>query len=130
MNKYCLELKKSHLHITKNALDLLISYPWKGNVRELENCIERSIILCEEDTVTDDHIALNRQMAVESSLRHLPADGTLEEVMKVATRIVETQRITKALKDTKGNKTKAAEILQVSYKTLLTKIRDHGIENP
>lgn len=130
MNKYCRELKKPHLHIAEKALDLLISYPWKGNVRELENCIERSIILCEGDTVTDDHIVLNRQMAVESTLRNLPVDGTLEEVMKVATRIVETQRITKALKDTNGNKTKAAELLQVSYKTLLTKIRDHGIENP
>ncbi|MBI5074911.1 MAG: sigma-54-dependent Fis family transcriptional regulator [Nitrospirae bacterium] len=130
MDKYCRELKKPHLHIARAALDLLTNYPWKGNVRELENCIERGIILCEGDTVTDDHIVLNRQMAVESSLRSLPADGTLEEVMKVATRIVETQRITKALKDTKGNKTKAAEILQVSYKTLLTKIRDYGIENP
>jgi DNA-binding NtrC family response regulator len=69
-------------------------------------------------------------MAVESSLRNLPADGTLEEVMKEATRIVETQRIAKALKDTRGNKTRAAELLQVSYKTLLTKIRDYGIENP
>ncbi|MBI5849080.1 MAG: sigma-54-dependent Fis family transcriptional regulator [Nitrospirae bacterium] len=130
MSKYCRELKKPHLRIAREALDLLISYPWKGNVRELENCIERGIILCEGDTVTDDHIVLNRQMAIESSLRNLPADGTLEEVMKEATRIVETQRITKALKDTKGNKTKAAEILQVSYKTLLTKIKDYGIENP
>ena len=130
MNKYCRELKKPHLHIADDVLDLLISYPWKGNVRELENCIERGIILCEGDTVTDEHIVLNRQMAFERSLRSLPADGTLEEVMKEATRIVETQRITKALKDTKGNKTKAAELLQVSYKTLLTKIRDYGIENP
>jgi len=130
MDKYCRELKKPHLRIARDALDLLINYPWKGNVRELENCIERGIILCEGDIVTDDHIVLNRQMALESSLRNLPADGTLEEVMKEATRIVETQRITKALKDTKGNKTKAAELLQVSYKTLLTKIRDYGIENP
>lgn len=130
MNKYCRELKKPHLHIAKEALELLISYPWKGNVRELENCIERGIILCEGDIISNDHIVLNRQMAFESSLRNLPADGTLEEVMKEATRIVETQRITKALKDTKGNKTKAAELLQVSYKTLLTKIKDYGIENP
>ncbi len=130
MNKYSRELKKPHLHIAEAALDLLTHYPWKGNVRELENCIERGIILCEGDTLTDDHIVLNRQMAMESSLRNLPADGTLEEVMKEATRIVETQRITKALKDTKGNKTKAAELLQVSYKTLLTKIRDYAIESP
>jgi DNA-binding NtrC family response regulator len=130
MDKYCHELKKPHLQIARDAIDLLVSYPWKGNVRELENCIERAIILCDGDTITDDHIVLNRQMAIENSLRNLPVDGTLEEVMKEATRIVETQRITKALKDTKGNKTKAAELLQVSYKTLLTKIRDYGIENP
>lgn len=130
MGKYCRELKKPQLHIAKEALELLVSYPWKGNVRELENCIERGIILCEGDTVTDEHIALNRQRALESSLRNLPTDGTLEDVMKEATRIVETQRIFKALKDTKGNKTKAAELLQVSYKTLLTKIKEYGIDNP
>lgn len=130
ITKYCRELKKPQLHITSDAVELLISHPWKGNVRELENCIERAIILCNGDALTDEHIVLNRQAAMESSLRNLPADGTLDEVMKEATRIVETQRITKALKDTKGNKTRAAELLQVSYKTLLTKIRDYGIENP
>lgn len=54
--------------------------------------------------------------------------GTLEYVSKEATRKVETQRIIDVLKQTKGNKTKAAEILQVSYKTLLTKIKEYGIE--
>ncbi len=130
LNKYCKELRKPHLRIERDALDLLISYPWKGNVRELENCIERGVILCDGETVTSEHIVLNRQMVMESSLRNIPADGSLEDAMKEATRLVETARITKALKDTKGNKTRAAELLQVSYKTLLTKIRDYGIEKP
>ena len=55
--------------------------------------------------------------------------GTLEESAKAALRIVESKRIKKALEETGGNKTKAAELLKVSYKTLLTKIKDYGITN-
>jgi two-component system response regulator AtoC len=106
-----------------------MSYPWKGNVRELENCIERAIILSEGDEISEDHIILNRQMAREFAHRSLPVSGALEEVAREAVRIAETERIRKALKYTKGNKTRAAELLQVSYKTLLTKIKDYGIES-
>jgi DNA-binding NtrC family response regulator len=69
-------------------------------------------------------------MAMETALRNLPASGALEDVARQAVRIAETERIGKALKETRGNKSRAAELLQVSYKTLLTKIRDYGIETP
>ena len=127
--KYCRELKTALKTIRPNVLETLMSYPWKGNVRELENCIERAIILSEGDEITEDHIILNRQMAREAALRNLPASGALEEVAREAVRIAETERIGKALKETRGNKTRAAELLQVSYKTLLTKIKDYGIES-
>ena len=110
-------------------MNSLINYPWKGNVRELENCIERAIILCDGDTITRDNIVLNRQMMLESSLSNLPMDGPLEDSVREAVRIAETQRISKALKETKGNKSRASELLQVSYKTLLTKIKDYRIES-
>jgi len=129
ISKYCIELKTGHKSISRDALDLLLNYPWKGNVRELENCIERAIILCDNDVISADHISLNQQVSVESSLRTLPMGGTLEDVAKEATRIVETQRIIRALKETRGNKSRAAEILQVSYKTLLTKIKEYGVES-
>lgn len=128
INKYCIELKTTLKSISKDALDLLMNYPWKGNVRELENCIERAIILCDGDNITADHISLNPQVSVESSLRNLPMDGTLEDAAKEAMRIAETQRIIQALRETKGNKSKASELLQVSYKTLLTKVKEYGIE--
>jgi DNA-binding NtrC family response regulator len=128
--KYCRELKTASKTIGAEALDALMSYPWKGNVRELENCIERAIILSEGDEIREEHIVLNRQMALELALRNLPMSGALEEVAREATRIAETERIGKALKETKGNKSRAAELLQVSYKTLLTKIKDYGIETP
>jgi len=128
MTKYCRELKTSVKTISAEALEALMSYPWKGNVRELENCIERAIILSETDEINEDHIVLNRKMAMEATLRNLPMIGALEDVTREAVRIAETERIGKALKETKGNKSRAAEVLQVSYKTLLTKIKDYGLE--
>jgi len=128
INKYCAELKTSQKKISKEGSDMLMSYPWKGNVRELENCIERAIILCDGDTIFPDHMALNQRLSLEYSLKSLPTEGPLEYTAKEATRIAETQRIVRALKETRGNKSRASELLQVSYKTLLTKIKEYGIE--
>ncbi|MHB8881316.1 MAG: sigma-54-dependent transcriptional regulator [Thermodesulfovibrionales bacterium] len=128
IRKYCIELKSPQKKLSAEALGQLMTYPWKGNVRELENCIERAIILCDGDTITPDHIILNRRISFESSLRNLQMDGSLEESAKEATRIAETERITRALKETKGNRSRASELLKVSYKTLLTKIKDYNIE--
>ena len=125
---YCQELKSGKKTVAPDALELMISYPWKGNVRELENCIERAVILCDGDTITRDDVVLNSQMMLQGSLSTLPMDGPLEDSVRAAVRIAETQRISKALKETKGNKSRASELLQVSYKTLLTKIKDYRLE--
>ncbi len=108
---------------------MLMNYPWKGNVRELENCIERAIILCEGDAILPEHMALNQKLSLECSLKNVPSEGPLEDSAREATRIAETQRIMRALKETRGNKSRASELLQVSYKTLLTKIKEYGIES-
>jgi DNA-binding NtrC family response regulator len=126
--EYRVELASGVKGIGDKALELLMDYPWKGNVRELENCIERAIILCDGDTITPEHLSLSRQLSFENSLKNLPMDGALEDAAKEAMRIAETERISRALKETRGNKSRAAELLRVSYKTLLTKIKDYGIE--
>jgi DNA-binding NtrC family response regulator len=128
IQKYCKELKTPRKGVAKDVLGMLLNYPWKGNVRELENCIERAIILCDGETILPEHITLNEKVLFESTFRNLPMNGTLEETVKEATRIAETQRIIRALRETGGNKTKASELLRVSYKTLLTKIKDHNIK--
>ncbi len=128
INKYCLEIKTPIKGVSKEALDMLMNYHWKGNVRELENAIERAVILCDGDTITPEHFVFNRQSVFESAKRSLSLGGTLEDVAKEALRIAETQKIVDVLKETRGNKSKAAEILHVSYKTLLTKIKEYGIE--
>jgi DNA-binding NtrC family response regulator len=128
INKCCLEIKTPVKTVSKEALDTLMNYHWKGNVRELENAIERAVIICDGDMITPEHFILSRQFGFEFSERFLSTQGTLEAVAKEASRKAETKRIVSALKETRGNKSKAAELLQVSYKTLLTKIKEYGIE--
>jgi DNA-binding NtrC family response regulator len=123
ISKYSAEMKIAQKNITSDALESLKSYSWKGNVRELENVIERSLILCEGDTITQEHLRFN------APLQDIPLDGTLDETAKAALKIAESQRIKIALQDTGGNKSRAAELLKVSYKTLLTKIKEYKIEN-
>ncbi len=125
INKYCLEIKTPLKNILKEALDILTDYNWKGNVRELENTIERAIILSDGDTIAPEHIILSQRTTSDS---RVSTEGSLEDVAKRASRIAETQCILKVLRETRGNKSRAAEILRVSYKTLLTKIKEYGIE--
>jgi DNA-binding NtrC family response regulator len=131
LNKYCQEIKTPVKSISKEALDMLMSYYWKGNIRELENAIERAVILCDGNLINPEHFVWNKQSVYETgrgSPQTLQTEGTLETVAKEALRIAETKRIISALRETKGNKSKAAEILRVSYKTLLTKIKEYGID--
>ena len=128
INKYCHEIKTTVKSISRESLDMLMNYHWKGNVRELENTIERALILCDGDVITPEHFTLSKQFGPGSAGTRV-VDGTLEAVAKEALRAAETERIRSALKETRGNKSRAAEILQVSYKTLLTKIKEYGIES-
>jgi len=127
LDVYSHELKKPIRMLTPEAEAALIHHSWSGNVRELQNCIERAVILCESETIGPELLNLkSREPAGEAA--PLPTDGTLHEVSAAASRAAETRLIQKVLKETNGNKSRAAEILQVSYKTLLTKIKDYGIE--
>jgi DNA-binding NtrC family response regulator len=127
IKKYAAETKTTVKTISQDVLDLMMKHLWKGNVRELENTIERAVILCDGNVIIPEHISLPPASA-EASLNSLPMKGTLEEASREAVRVAETQRIRKALQETRGNKSRAAEALKVSYKTLLTKIKDYGIE--
>jgi len=129
INKYCNEMKTPVKSVSKEALDILMGYHWKGNVRELENTIERAVILCDGDVITPDHFVLRKEVVSGPVTAFSSTEGTLESVAKEALRTAETKRISSALHETRGNKSKAAEILQVSYKTLLTKIKEYGIES-
>ncbi|NOZ68719.1 MAG: sigma-54-dependent Fis family transcriptional regulator, partial [Deferribacteres bacterium] len=128
ISKYAAEMNIPHKKISPEAMDILKKYSWKGNVRELENVIERALILCEGDTITKKELRLISAASSEEAAGDI-SGGTLDEVAKAALKAAETRRIKEVLEETHGNKTKAAEILKVSYKTLLTKIKDYEIES-
>ncbi|MDD5433896.1 MAG: sigma-54 dependent transcriptional regulator [Nitrospira sp.] len=120
---YNKELKKQVHDISDSAMEVLIHQQWKGNVRELENCIERAVILCDGNLILPEHVGL---IDTKNRISTMLKEG-LSEIAAAATQSAESRAIKSALDLTQGNKTKAAEILKVSYKTLLTKIKDYGM---
>jgi two-component system NtrC family response regulator len=124
LEKYCRELKRPSLKISDEALSGLSTLPWKGNVRELENTMERAVILAEGEEITPEQLGFS---AHEKSGEQSWQDEGLQRVSERAARTAEARAIRDALAACRGNKTKAAEMLGVSYKTLLTKIKDYGI---
>lgn len=135
LERYRREFGKPALSFTGDARAQLLSYPWPGNVRELQNTIERAAILADSDSL--DAAALQLPAARPTSAQ-VPAgmlaesfswEGTLDDVTSRATRHIERYLIEAALRECKWNKTRAAEKLGVSYKTLLAKLRTLGLES-
>jgi transcriptional regulator with PAS, ATPase and Fis domain len=122
---YARELKKDVKSVSPEALALMMRLPWTGNVRELQNCIERAVILCDGRVVKPEHLGVN--LAASPGEEPSINDG-LQAVSSAASRAAETKLIARVLGETGGNKSRAAEILQVSYKTLLTKVKDYGLD--
>jgi DNA-binding NtrC family response regulator len=128
LNKYSAEVRKGPLTISDEAMDILMKAPWRGNVRELENVIERAVIYAEGGVIRACDLGISESSILDALAEHVPLEGPLQEIAQAATRIAESRRIRQVLKQTNGNKTRAAEVLQVSYKTLLTKIKDYQLE--
>jgi DNA-binding NtrC family response regulator len=123
---YARELKKDVKTVSPEALDLMMRLPWTGNIRELQNCIERAVILCDGRVVKPEHLGVSLRIPFATEEPSV-TDG-LQAVSGAASRAAETKLIERVLGETGGNKSRAAEILQVSYKTLLTKIKDYGLD--
>ncbi len=127
--KYSAEVRKGPLAVSPEAMDVLMKFPWKGNVRELENIIERAVIYAEGGAIREQDLGIKESSITEALAENVPMDRPLHEVAEAAQRIAESRRIRMVLKQTGGNKSRAAEVLQVSYKTLLTKIKDYQLED-
>ncbi|HKV24996.1 MAG TPA: sigma-54 dependent transcriptional regulator [Candidatus Acidoferrum sp.] len=135
LEKFSREFKKPGLELSPEAKDRLLSYRWPGNVRELQNTMERAVILSDGLTIRPDGLQLP---ATKPDNGALPAgmlpekfswEGSLEEVTGRAVSHIEKVMLENTLRDCRWNKTKAAEILGVSPKTLLAKLRSAGLED-
>jgi DNA-binding NtrC family response regulator len=132
VERFCRDLKKKPLVLSPDAVDVLNTYRWPGNVRELQNCIERAVILVDGDTIFPRHLNLSFAAPLQdenppSPWAHVDLSGTLAEVTRRVTTEVERAKIEAVLVEAGGNKGRAAEMLQVGYKTFLAKLREHGI---
>jgi DNA-binding NtrC family response regulator len=135
LERFRREFRKPALTLAADAKARLRTYPWPGNVRELQNAIERAAILARGSELDAEALQLP---AAKPTAAELPDgmleegflwEGPLDEVSQRAVAHVERFKIQNALRESKWNKTRAAEKLGVSYKTLLTKIRGLGLEN-
>ncbi len=120
--------RKLHLDvkgIEGDAMRLLLDYPWPGNVRELENTIERTMVLCDGPRITADDLPPGIHAPVILTEATLADD---ELSVKKHGAVLERTLIQKALERTGGNKTRAADLLELSSRALLYKIREYGLD--
>jgi len=106
---------------SSQASSMLLCHPWPGNVRELKNVVRRAVMLTGGDTIEREHIDFLATAAIPS-----PGEAAIRPMREVV-RDVEQRLVRQALAHTSGNRTRAAELLQLSYPTFLSKIREFGI---
>ena len=134
IDRFCRELNKRPLILSPSAEAELLSYPWPGNVRELQNCIERAAILTEGDTIHPRHLSLSFRAPTaapvedESPWLKIDLSGSMGDASRRVLAEVERRKIEQALKEAAGNRSRAAEILQVSYKMFMTKLKEYGLD--
>jgi two-component system response regulator AtoC len=111
--------------LAPDARKVLLEYAWPGNVRELENTIERAMVLAESDLITKEDLP-ERIREADDAVQAQLASGELS--IKKTVRAIEEILIRRALEKTKGNRTRAAEVLEISHRALLYKIKDYQID--
>lgn len=121
------EMRGREATISDAAIAALRSHRWPGNVRELENAIERACILADDVKLEPRDLGLGAEDARGPSDFGFDTAGTLGEAAARAVELVERRKIAETLAVHDGHKSRAAEALGVSYKTLLTKIKEYGL---
>jgi two-component system response regulator AtoC len=148
IGKFNERLKKQITGITPEAVQRLIAYNWPGNIRELENLMERTILFCEGPEIRVEDLppelaGLAPIAAADDSQRGVAAGGpsaaagaavpasasSLKEAVRAETERVERELIQRALDETGGNVTQAARKLKISRKSLQTKMKEFGLRD-
>ena len=111
--------------LTPEAMEKLKSYDFYGNIRELENILERAAIFSDGDLITDDNIELRGEDLRPAASKGAAASADMEAV---SLKEIEKQTIEKALRRWEGNRTKAAKELGITRRTLITKIEEYDLD--
>ncbi len=128
LKKHAKRLAIPEKRIPQDVLKALVEYSWPGNARELENCLERALVLSPSDELElqslPRHIIEPRMTASNETLEMRSDSLSIKE----STSNLEINLIKRALAETKGNRTHAAKILEISPRTLLYKLKEYGLE--
>ena len=117
INQFCQENGKSSIKIDSATLTLLKKYRWPGNIRELGNIVERSCLMCQGDTMLPSHLFFDKEL--HRNEKEAPRmSGTIYEIEK--------ELIMQTLEEVSGNKTKAADSLGISIRTLRNKLNEYN----
>ena len=119
-NKFCASEGRSNLHFSAGALQLIESHGWPGNVREVENCIRRAVIMSDGPQIAADDLGL------PASAQAAPVDEAIN--LRQAREAAEYKVMVRALARADGNIARAAELLGVSRPTLYDLMGHHGIK--
>ena len=118
-------LAKDVSGLAPDAMSRLLEYHWPGNVRQLENVIERAMVIAEDSLLLPEHFTAE----LSNKDGRIGKDTVFEGLsLKHAQKVVEKELISQALSDTGGNRTRAARLLEISHPSLLTKIKAYGID--
>ena len=121
IRKYSQEMNKKITGIEKDTEQILLQYHWPGNVRQLENCIERAVVLCKGPQINKSQLPPDLLLECEGGTG---ADGfSIQVGMTIAS--MEKQLIMETLKFTQNNRTRAAEMLDISIRTLRNKLNEY-----
>ena len=130
-----LELQKNVKGFTQTAVDALLACDWPGNVRQLRSVIRRAVLLA-DDMITEQHMRIDcvsPKLALPApgsnqEIQDMPDEGLpLKEIMQRRIVVIEREILAHVLRETGGNKAKAARLLHIDYKTMHSKVRQYGI---
>jgi Nif-specific regulatory protein len=122
LERYAEEYGKDIRRISTPAIDALVRYHWPGNVRELENCIERAVLLCEDQVIHSYHLPPTLQTAEDTGTQQTQSLGEAMETF-------ERELLIDALKTSRGNMSRAAKALRTTERIFGYKVKKHGL-NP
>jgi len=122
---YCKENDREKLEISKEAYDMLMKYNFPGNIRELENIIERAVVLTRGNLITLGDLPLHIRGFKEELSRPVLGKGTLPEQVEA----VEKELIYDALRESAGNQTKAGKLLGITERNLRYKLKKYNIKH-
>jgi len=125
LQKFADENGKENIEISKEATDKLLKYNYPGNVRELENIVERAVVLSRSNMITESDLSMKVTGLKNEGELPLPGKGTLAEQVEA----LEKKLIYDALAEVNGNQTKAGELLGLTERNLRYKLKKYNIKN-